>query len=222
MALSFKPFDQMTEADYLNIGLKVGLEVHQQLLTRRKLFCRCPAGRYSQEYDAEILRHMRPTLSELGEYDGTALMEKKTRKNIYYRIHHDTVCTYEFDDTPPFFIDDEALDIALEICLLLRLNLVGELHIARKQYLDGSIPTGFQRTGILGVDGVIPFKDRTVRIRQLSIEEDACREVSDIGHDRVYLTDRLGMPLIETVTEPDMHTPQEAAEVGQLLRQLDV
>ncbi|MBP7746268.1 MAG: Glu-tRNA(Gln) amidotransferase subunit GatE [Phycisphaerae bacterium] len=220
MALSFKPFDQMTEADYLNIGLKVGLEVHQQLLTRRKLFCRCPAGRYSQEYDAEILRHMRPTLSELGEYDGTALMEKKTRKNIYYRIHHDTVCTYEFDDTPPFFIDDEALDIALEICLLLRLNLVGELHIARKQYLDGSIPTGFQRTGILGVDGVIPFKDRTVRIRQLSIEEDACREVSDIGHDRVYLTDRLGMPLIETVTEPDMHTPQEAAEVGQLLRQL--
>ena len=220
MPLSFKPFDEMTEADYLNIGLKVGLEVHQQLLTRRKLFCRCPAGRYSDEYDAVILRHMRPTLSELGEYDGTALMEKKTKKNIYYRIHQDTVCTYEFDDTPPFFIDDEALDIALEISLLLRLNIVGELHIARKQYLDGSIPTGFQRTGILGVDGRIPFHDRTVRIRQLSIEEDACREVSDIGHDRVYLTDRLGMPLIEMVTEPDMHTPQEAAAVGQILRRL--
>ncbi len=221
MPLPFKPFDQMTDEDYRNIGLKVGLEVHQQLLTQRKLFCRCPAGRYSDEYDAEILRHMRPTLSELGEYDGTALMEKKTRKNIYYRIHHDTVCTYEFDDTPPFFIDQQALDIALEICLLLKLNLVGELHIARKQYLDGSIPTGFQRTGILGVDGWIPFRDgRRIRIRQLSIEEDACREVSDVGHERVYLTDRLGMPLIETVTEPDMHTPQEAAEVGQILRRL--
>ena len=220
MPLSFKPFDQMTPEDYANIGLKVGLEVHQQLRTQRKLFCRCPAGRYSDEFDAVILRHMRPTLSELGEYDGTALMEKKTKKNIYYRIHHSTVCTYEFDDTPPFFIDDDALDIALEVCLLLRLNLVSELHIARKQYLDGSIPTGFQRTGILGVDGTIPYKDRTVRIRQLSIEEDACREVSDFGHDRVYLTDRLGMPLIETVTEPDMRTPQEAAEVGQILRRL--
>ncbi len=220
MPLPFKSFDDMTPDDYANIGLKVGLEVHQQLLTRRKLFCRCPAGRYSDEYDAVILRHMRPTLSELGEYDGTALMEKKTRKNIYYRLHRDTVCTYEFDDTPPFFIDDEALDIALEICLLLRLNLVGELHIARKQYLDGSIPTGFQRTGILGTDGWIPFGDRRIRIRQLSIEEDACREVSDVGHDRVYLTDRLGMPLVEIVTEPDLHTPQEAAAVGQILRRL--
>lgn len=220
MPLSFKPFEEMTPEDYASIGLKVGLEVHQQLLTRRKLFCRCPAGCYSDDYDAEILRHMRPTLSELGEYDGTALMEKKTKKNVYYRIRSESVCTYEFDDTPPFFIDEEALDIALEVCLLLRLNIVGELHIARKQYLDGSIPTGFQRTGIIGVDGWIPFKDRQVRIRQLSIEEDACREVSDVGHDRVYLTDRLGMPLIETVTEPDMRTPQEAAEVGQILRWL--
>jgi glutamyl-tRNA(Gln) amidotransferase subunit E len=220
MPLAFKPFDQMTADDYANLGLKVGLEVHQQLLTRRKLFCHCPAGQYSDEYDAIILRHMRPTLSELGEYDGTALMEKKTKKNIYYRIHHATVCTYEFDDTPPFFIDDQALDIALEICMLLRLNIVSELHIARKQYLDGSIPTGFQRTGILGVDGWIPYQDRRIGIRQLSIEEDACREVSDVGHDRVLLTDRLGMPLIEIVTEPDMRTPQEAAEVGHILRRL--
>jgi glutamyl-tRNA(Gln) amidotransferase subunit E len=220
MTSPFKPFEEMTPEDYANIGFMCGLEVHQQLQTKTKLFCRCPAGRYSDEYDAEILRHMRPTLSELGEYDGTALMEKKTRKNIYYRIHHDTVCTYEFDDTPPFFIDDEALDITLEICLLLRLNIVSELHIARKQYLDGSIPTGFQRTGIIGVSGWIPFKDRRIGIRQLSIEEDACREVSDIGHDRVFLTDRLGMPLIETVTEPDMRTPFEAAQVCQILREL--
>ena len=220
MPLRFKPFHEMTPEDYANLGLKIGLEVHQQLLTRHKLFCRCPAGRYSNEYDAEILRHMRPTLSELGEYDGTALMEKKTRKNIYYRIHHDTVCTYEFDDTPPFVMDDEALDISLEIALLLRLNMVSELHIARKQYLDGSIPTGFQRTTILGVDGWIPYQDRRIRICQLGLEEDACREVSDLGHDRVYLTDRLGMPLIEVVTYPDMRTPQEAAEVGQIIRML--
>ena len=217
---SFKPFEEMTPDDYAQVGFKCGLEVHQQLLTRTKLFCRCPAGRYSPEYDAEILRHMRPTLSELGEYDGTALMEKKTKKNIYYRIHHDTVCTYEFDDTPPFLIDDHALDITLELCMLLRLNIVGELHVARKQYLDGSIPAGFQRTGIVGVTGEIPFGERKIAIRQLSIEEDACREVSDIGHDRVYLTDRLGMPLVEIVTEPDMRTPTESAEVCQIIRRL--
>lgn len=210
----------MTPEDYASIGLKCGLEVHQQLLTQRKLFCRCPAGRYSDAYDAEVLRHMRPTLSELGEYDGTALMEKKTRKNIYYRMHHDTVCTYESDDTPPFFPDPVAIDIALEISMLLGLNIVGEMHIARKQYLDGSIPTGFQRTAILGVGGSIPFKGRRIGITQLSMEEDSCREVADVGHDRILLTDRLGMPLIEVVTDPDMRTPQEMAEVCEVIRLL--
>jgi len=96
-----KPFEEMTAADYSDLGMKSGLEIHQQLLTEKKLFCRCPAGHYSNTYDAEILRHMRPTLSELGEYDGTALMEFKTKKNITYRINHQTVCTYEMDDTPP-------------------------------------------------------------------------------------------------------------------------
>ncbi len=210
----------MTPGDYAAVGFKSGLEIHQQLLTKRKLFCRCPAGLYSRKYDAEILRHMRPTLSELGEYDGTALMEFKTKKEIIYRINRETVCTYEMDDTPPFMIDEEALDIALGIGLLYECQMIDELHIARKQYLDGSIPTGFQRTTIVGVDGRVPFKGRDIRIVQLGLEEDACREVSDIGHRRIYLTDRLGMPLVETVTGPDMRTPREVAEVAQILRRI--
>ncbi|MBX2991390.1 MAG: Glu-tRNA(Gln) amidotransferase subunit GatE [Bacteroidetes bacterium] len=214
----FKPFHDMTASDYAAVGFTSGLEIHQQLLTSKKLFCRCPAGRYSDHYDAEILRHMRPTLSELGEYDGTALMEFKTKKNIIYRINRDTVCTYEMDDTPPFQINEEALDIALGIGMMYGCELVDELHIARKQYLDGSIPTGFQRTAIFSLNGIIPFKGREVRVVQMSIEEDSCREVSDIGHQRVYLTDRLGMPLIETVTGPDMKTPYEVAEVAELCR----
>jgi glutamyl-tRNA(Gln) amidotransferase subunit E len=205
---------------YEKLGFKSGLEIHQQLHTRRKLFCRCPAGIYQgdDQYDAEIIRHMRPTLSELGEYDGTALMEFKTRKNITYRIKYETACTYDIDDTPPFPMNREALDIALRIALLLKCNVVGELHITRKQYLDGSIPTGFQRTGIIGIEGEIPLSRKRVRIIQLSIEEDACREVLDRGHERFYTTDRLGMPLIETVTYPDMTTPDEAAEAAQYLR----
>ena len=216
----FKPFEEMTEEDYKKISFKSGLEIHQQLLTEKKLFCRCPAGKFSKEYDAEILRHMRPTLSEMGVYDGTALMEFKTKKNIVYRINRDTVCTYEMDDTPPFLINEQALDIALGIGMLYNCKIIDELHIARKQYLDGSIPTGFQRTAIYALNGWIPYKDREVKIVQMSIEEDSCREVSDIGHERIYNTDRLGMPLIETVTEPAMNTPNEVAEVAILCSNL--
>ncbi len=205
---------------YSKLGFKCGLEVHQQLLTQKKLFCRCTAGIYHDfdNYDAEIVRHMRPTLSELGEYDGTALMEFKTRKKIVYRIKNDTACTYEVDDTPPFAFNQEALSHAMQIALLLKMNIVGELHITRKQYLDGSIPTGFQRTTILGIEGEIPISNKKIKLIQFSIEEDSCREVSDIRHTRVYYADRLGMPLIETVTYPEMLTPQEAAEAGQYIR----
>lgn len=213
-------FGTLEAEDYAAIGFRCGLEIHQQLLTRRKLFCRCPAGIYQRDHDAEILRHMRPTLSELGEYDGTALMEFKTRKHILYHLNYESVCTYEMDDAPPFEINEEAIDIALRIALLLRLKLIDELHIARKQYLDGSIPTGFQRTTIVGINGWIPFEGRRIGIRQLGLEEDSCREVSDIGHERIYVTDRLGTPIIETVTEPEMKTPFEAARVGQLIRLL--
>jgi hypothetical protein len=208
--------------DYEQIGLMCGLEVHQQLLTDRKLFCRCPAGLYTREHDGTMLRHMRPTLSELGEYDGTALMEFKTRKNIVYLLHRSNVCTYEMDDTPPFLMNSRALDIAIEQCLMLGCDIVDEVHIARKQYLDGSIPTGFQRTAIVGVNGTLPFRGRAIRVTQVSVEEDSCREVSDRGHLIVWRTDRLGMPLIETVTGPDLRTPDEVAEaillVGRVCR----
>jgi glutamyl-tRNA(Gln) amidotransferase subunit E len=208
--------------DYAAVGLISGLEVHQQLLTERKLFCQCPAGRYTRTHDGTVLRHMRPTLSELGVYDGTALMEFKTRKHIVYLLNRANTCTYEMDDTPPFPVNQAAVDVAIEQCLMLGCDIVDEVHIARKQYLDGSIPTGFQRTAIVGVNGTLPFRGRTLSITQVSVEEDSCREVSDKGHLIVWRTDRLGMPLIETVTGPDLRTPEEVEEaillVGRVCR----
>lgn len=205
---------------YQSLGFRCGLEVHRQLATERKLFCRCPVKDYSQHFDAEILRHMRPTLSELGEYDPCALMEFKTKKQIIYRLNRETVCTYEMDDAPPFALNREALEKALVIAMMLKLNLVDELHVARKQYLDGSIPTGFQRTLILGVNGYIMVGGRRVGIRQLGLEEDACRLVSDIGHKRTFMTDRLSIPLIEIVTEADARTPNEARAIANEIRKL--
>lgn len=212
----------MEKVDYQALGFICGIEIHQQLLTEKKLFCRCPAGKYSKEYSAEVLRHMRPTLSEMGVYDGTALMEFKTKKDIVYLLNKETVCTYDMDDTPPFWINQQAVDISIELAALLDCAIVDEFHIARKQYLDGSIPTGFQRTGIIGITGKIPFKGGFINIRQLGLEEDSCREVSNKGHTITFRTDRLGMPLAEVVTEAEMKTPQEAAEVvkqiGRLMR----
>jgi len=221
-----RDYGALTPADYETLGFLGGLEVHQQLVTRRKLFCRCPAGRYVDRWDGEVLRHMRPTLSELGEYDGTALMEFKTRKEIVYLLERGSVCTYELDDTPPFPMDDEAIEVAIGIAQLLDLNLVAELHVMRKQYLDGSIPTGFQRTAMVGLTGQVPFRvpelgvDRALSIRQLSLEEDSCREVSDVGHRITFRTDRLGMPLTEVVTEPEFRTPEELQAGGRLLAQV--
>jgi glutamyl-tRNA(Gln) amidotransferase subunit E len=222
-AAGYKDRAESNQETYTRIGFMSGLEVHQQLKTKEKLFCHCPAGIYQKAdvFDAEVIRHMRPTLSELGEYDGTALMEFKTRKNIIYRLKNETTCTYEVDDTPPFPLNREALEIAIEISLLSKLNIVGEVHITRKQYLDGSIPTGFQRTAIIGVEGEIPLKHKKIRLIQLSLEEDSCREVSDIGHTRIYRTDRLGMPLIETVTYPEMVNPDEVKEACDYIRFLN-
>jgi glutamyl-tRNA(Gln) amidotransferase subunit E len=158
---------------------------------------------------------------ELGEYDGTALMEFRTRKEITYRLKNESACTYEVDDTPPFPMNREALEIAIEISLLSKLNIVGEVHITRKQYLDGSIPTGFQRTAIIGVEGEIALRNKKIRLIQLSLEEDSCREISDIGHVRTFKTDRLGMPLIETVTYPDCVNPDEVMEACNCIRFLN-
>ncbi len=213
----------MNEFDYEKLGLKCGLEIHQQLDTEKKLFCRCPAKlQGTREPDFTINRRMRPVLGELGVYDKAMLTEYEKGMGITYEGYNDVVCTYELDDTPPFSCSKEARRIALQIAMLVNANIIEEMHVCRKNYLDGSVPCGFQRTMILGTDGFIMLENgKKIRIDILSLEEEAARKIKTENKINYFRLDRLGIPLVEVTTKPDISTPiecQECAErIGLLL-----
>ncbi len=217
-----KAVNQKFQYDYSALGLKCGLELHQQLDTGRKLFCHCKTDLRLDDPQVIITRYMRPTLSELGEYDKAALMEFKKKKEIIYQIH-DSVCSYEIDETPPFDPDQNAIDLAIIIARLLQMDILDELHVNRKQYLDGSIPTGFQRTMIVGIGGKVKAAGRMIALDMLALEEDSCREISNIGRTITWRVDRLGTPLVEIATKIlTINDPEEikaiAEGIGRILR----
>lgn len=208
--------------DYSELGLKCGLEIHQQLETERKLFCHCSPELRQDEPKTTIVRYMRPTLSELGKYDSAALMEFKKQKKIVYELY-DSICTYELDEAPPFDPDPTAIDLAITISKLLQMSVLDEIHVNRKQYLDGSIPAGFQRTMIIGCGGEVMVGDRTFKLELLALEEDSCREIKDVADTIVWRLDRLGIPLVEIATKPHaIEDPEEilalARTIGRILR----
>ncbi|MHA2393429.1 MAG: Glu-tRNA(Gln) amidotransferase subunit GatE [Promethearchaeota archaeon] len=206
-----------TKFDYEKLGLKCGLEIHQQLETETKLFCRCPSKlQGTRQPDFTIKRRMRPVLSELGVYDEAMITEYQKGMGIVYEGYNDVVCTYELDDTPPFLCNNEARRVALQIALLLNANIIEEMHVVRKNYLDGSVPCGFQRTMILGTDGFIPLEGgKEIRIDILSLEEEAARRIKTENKTNYFRLDRLGIPLIEVTTKPDINTPDECRECAE-------
>lgn len=207
----------MFNFDYEKLGLKCGLEIHQQLDTETKLFCRCPSKlQGTREPDFLTMRFMRPVLGEMGTFDKAMLTEYKKGKTIIYEGYNDVICTYELDDTPPFSCNEEARKIALELALLLNANIIEEMHVSRKNYLDGSVPSGFQRTMILGTDGYIALENnKKIRIEILSLEEEAARKIKTENNTNFYRLDRLGIPLVEVTTKPDINTPEECRECAE-------
>ncbi len=207
----------MKKYDYKALGLKCGLEIHQQLDTKQKLFCRCPSKlQGTREPDFTITRRMRPVLGEMGTYDEAMLTEYGKGMGIVYEGYNDVVCTYELDETPPFSCNNEARRIALEIGLLLNANIIEEMHVCRKNYLDGSVPSGFQRTMILGTDGHITLENgKKIRIDILSLEEEAARKIKTENKTNFFRIDRLGIPLVEVTTKPDIHNPHECRECAE-------
>jgi glutamyl-tRNA(Gln) amidotransferase subunit E len=217
--------NELTEHDrFRKLGLMVGLELHQQLNTQRKLFCHCPTVIRDEDPDGKFVRRLRPTQSEMGEIDPAALFEFQRQKRFCYEYYYDTTCLVEADEEPPHDLCEEAVDICLTMATFLKSRPVDEIHPMRKIVIDGSNTTGFQRTTIIANGGEVLVGEKTIGIQTICLEEDAARKIADDEKNnmRVYRLDRLGIPLIEVATAPDMRTPEEAQEValalGLLLR----
>ncbi|MBN1234970.1 MAG: Glu-tRNA(Gln) amidotransferase subunit GatE [Methanotrichaceae archaeon] len=203
--------------DYRALGLICGIEIHQQLDTACKLFCGCPTRhREVEESNFEFFRYLRPSRSELGEIDRAALEEVLVSRKFFYKSY-DSTCLVEADEEPPREINAEALEISLVIAKLLAMKIVDELQIMRKMVIDGSNTSGFQRTGYVGSDGRIETSCGAVGIGILCLEEEAARIIEDRGDSMVYSLDRLGIPLVEIGTAPDIVSPAHAREVASYL-----
>jgi glutamyl-tRNA(Gln) amidotransferase subunit E len=210
------------QIDYTRIGLKVGLEVHQQLETQTKLFCTCKPELFKEEPEITFLRRLRPTQSELGQIDPAAYFEFQKGVKILYEADRQTACLVEMDEEPPHPLNMEAVEIALTVALMINATPVDEIHVMRKTVIDGSNTTGFQRTCVIALNGAIKVGEKTVPIQHISLEEDAARKTGEEGTTIRYRIDRLGIPLIEIATAPVINTPKEAGEValaiGKILR----
>jgi glutamyl-tRNA(Gln) amidotransferase subunit E len=211
------------EIDYAKIGLKVGLEIHQQLNTQAKLFCNCKPALFKEEPEITFLRRLRPTQSELGQVDPAAFFEFQKGVKILYEANRATSCLVEMDEEPPHPLNMEAVEVVLTAALMMNMQPIDEVHVMRKTVIDGSNTTGFQRTCIIASDGWIKVGEKTIPMQAASLEEDAARKTGEDACKIIhYRIDRLGIPLIEVATAPVIYSPTEAQEValaiGRILR----
>jgi glutamyl-tRNA(Gln) amidotransferase subunit E len=212
------------EIDYAKAGLKVGLEIHQQLNTQEKLFCSCPPELFKEEPEITFLRRLRPTQSELGQVDPAAFFEFQKGIKVLYEANRATSCLVEMDEEPPHPLNIEAVEVVLTAALMMNMQPIDEVHVMRKTVIDGSNTTGFQRTCIIASDGWIKVGEKVIPMQAASLEEDAARKTGteDDGKIIRYRIDRLGIPLIEVATAPVIYSPMEAQEVafaiGRILR----
>ena len=209
-------------ADHEDVGLVAGLEIHQQLDTATKLFCPCSTTRREPaEADHTLCRYLHPTRSELGELDDAALEESRVDRAFEY-LAYDSTCLVEADEEPPHRLDDEALSVAMQIAALLDMSVVDEAHVMRKIVVDGSNTSGFQRTLLLAREGAIETEDGPVGIEDLMLEEESAARLAETEDGVRYGLDRLGIPLVEIGTHPDIRSPAQAKEaaerIGMLLR----
>src|SRR3989344_3534975 len=207
--------------DYAKLGLKAGLEIHQQL-DCGKLFCHCPGYLRSDEPDFTVMRKLHAVAGETGEIDAAVAHEAALDKTFYYQGYKDSTCLVELDEEPCHLINQQALDEALKIALLLNCEIYPATQVMRKIVIDGSNTSGFQRTVLLAHSGFVETSFGKVEIDTLCLEEDAGRIVSKDERSTVYRLDRLGIPLVEIATAAVLDTPEKiketALKLGEILR----
>jgi len=216
----------METLNYKKLGFKAGLEIHQQL-EGKKLFCECPVRTNKKETpDLIIKRKLRAVAGEAGKKDIAALYEEQKDKTFIYEFYHDCDCLVDIDEEPPRQINQEALEAALQLALLLKAKMVPKIKVMRKIVVDGSNVSGFQRTMLIAENGKIKTSKGIVKIPTISLEEEAAKKISTNKKDITYRLDRIGVPLIEIATSPDIKNPEHAKEVaetiGMILRSIDI
>jgi Glu-tRNA(Gln) amidotransferase subunit E-like FAD-binding protein len=202
--------------DYQKLGLKIGLEIHQQL-EGKKLFCQCSTILRDDQPDFTIVRKLRAVAGEAGEIDIAAAHEQVKNKEFHYQGYDDTTCLVETDSEPPHEINTDALHTALQVAAILHASVPSIIQVMRKTVIDGSNTSGFQRTALVGRNGVLKTTQGNVAIENISLEEDACRIIAERKNETIYRLDRLGIPLIEIGTKADIHTPEQAVEAAKIL-----
>lgn len=213
------------EFDYTKLKFKAGLEIHQQLDTK-KLFCNCPSILRNDEPDFVFRRRLHAVAGESGKIDIAAQYQASLKKEFLYQFYNANNCLVELDESPPYEINPDALKITLQIAILLNCKIIPISQIMRKIVIDGSNTSGFQRTVLIARDGWVETSYGRVNVDTICLEEDSARKILDEGGKVIYRLDRLGMPLVEVSTAPDIHSPQQAKEValhiGNILRSCKV
>jgi Glu-tRNA(Gln) amidotransferase subunit E-like FAD-binding protein len=202
--------------DYNKLKFKAGLEIHQQLESN-KLFCSCPSILRDEKPDILVKRRLRVSEGESGEKDVAAKFESLKDKEFIYEGYKDTTCSVELDEEPPHNMNEDALDIVLQISLLLNCKLVDEIQVMRKVVIDGSNTSAFQRTALVGYNGYLETSKGKVGIASVAVEEDSARRIKDDKNSVTFRLDRLGIPLIEIATNPDIKDPEHCKEVAEKL-----
>ncbi|NCA74645.1 MAG: Glu-tRNA(Gln) amidotransferase subunit GatE, partial [Gammaproteobacteria bacterium] len=204
----------------MDYEMMCGIEIHQQLDTK-KLFCSCDTVLCDEGFGAHY-RKLRPTTSEMGEIDRAALAQHERHMEFRYQCCHGCSCLVDLDEEPPHDVNKEAMDVSLVFASMLNADITDEIHFMRKIVVDGSNTSGFQRTALVSTGGEVEVNGRKISILSICLEEDAARKMETKGNEVTYRLDRLGFPLIEVATGPDMRTPEEVMEVamrlGSLLR----
>ncbi len=204
--------------DYKKLGLRVGLEIHHELNTKSKLFCSCPTLLKTNEKPDFILeRYQISVAGETGEIDVAAIEEMKKNKKIIYEVYDDCDCLVDTDCEPPHRISQEALKIALIIAELFHCKIVDEIQVMRKTIVDGSLPSGFQRTMLIGVNGWVETNQGRVEIEAITLEEDSGRLIKKDDSSVTFRLDRLGTPEVEIGTGKGIVSPEHAKEVAKTI-----